>query len=109
MRFDLDVKCTSRDQYEPGTDCMHVYSKSLAYVQAEEAAEKGTFPVEPKLAHDDILIAKLKIGQEISLTCFCVKGIGQDHAKFSRSARPLTKCFRRSFSLGGSRGTRLGG
>jgi DNA-directed RNA polymerase I and III subunit RPAC1 len=33
--------------------------------------------------HDDILIAKLRPGQEINLKAICVKGIGQDHAKFS--------------------------
>ena len=31
----------------------------------------------------DILIAKLRPGQEIDLKCHCVKGIGKDHAKFS--------------------------
>ncbi|KAK3595011.1 hypothetical protein CHS0354_003739 [Potamilus streckersoni] len=33
--------------------------------------------------HDDILIAKLRPGQEIDIKMHCVKGIGKDHAKFS--------------------------
>ena len=33
--------------------------------------------------HKDILIAKLRPGQEIDLKCHCVKGVGKDHAKFS--------------------------
>lgn len=33
--------------------------------------------------NNDILIAKLRPGQEIDAMLHCVKGIGQDHAKFS--------------------------
>ena len=33
--------------------------------------------------HDDILLARLKPGQEIELEAVCVKGFGKDHAKFS--------------------------
>eukprot|EP00058_Branchiostoma_floridae_P011260 XP_002596748.1 hypothetical protein BRAFLDRAFT_58082 [Branchiostoma floridae] len=36
-----------------------------------------------KPVHDDILIAKLRPGQEMDLKLHCVKGIGRDHAKFS--------------------------
>lgn len=40
--------------------------------------EDAIRPVNP-----DILIAKLRPGQRISLRCHCIKGIGTDHAKFS--------------------------
>ena len=38
-------------------------------------------PIKP--VDDDILIAKLAVGQELDLQMHCVKGIGRDHAKFS--------------------------
>ncbi|KAL4514328.1 hypothetical protein Ndes2437A_g01045 [Nannochloris sp. 'desiccata'] len=33
--------------------------------------------------HDDILIAKLRPGQAIELECHCIKGVGEEHAKWS--------------------------
>jgi DNA-directed RNA polymerase I and III subunit RPAC1 len=33
--------------------------------------------------HDDILIAKLRPGQEIEMELICEKGIGKTHAKWS--------------------------
>ena len=36
-----------------------------------------------KPVHNDILVAKLRPGQELDIRMHCVKGIGQDHAKFS--------------------------
>uniref|UniRef100_A0A0N5B736 DNA-directed RNA polymerases I and III subunit RPAC1 n=1 Tax=Strongyloides papillosus TaxID=174720 RepID=A0A0N5B736_STREA len=37
----------------------------------------------PRMVHDDVIVAKLKGGQEIEAKLHCVKGIGRDHAKFS--------------------------
>ncbi|KAF7638466.1 RPOLD domain-containing protein [Meloidogyne graminicola] len=37
----------------------------------------------PRMVHKDIILAKLRPGQEIEARCHCVKGIGRDHAKFS--------------------------
>lgn len=36
-----------------------------------------------RIIHPDIVIAKLRPGQEIEARCHCVKGTGRDHAKFS--------------------------
>lgn len=36
-----------------------------------------------RIIHPDIVIAKMRPGQEIEARCHCVKGIGRDHAKFS--------------------------
>ncbi|KAG0414219.1 hypothetical protein HPB47_008647 [Ixodes persulcatus] len=44
-------------------------------------AEFGNKP--PKPVYDDIILAKLRPGQEIDLKFHCMKGTGQDHAKFS--------------------------
>ncbi|KAJ1675529.1 DNA-directed RNA polymerase core subunit rpc40 [Spiromyces aspiralis] len=87
--FRLDVTCKRNPNAEEGeTDPKKryinssVYSSSLVWEPKGDQAEKfkdrqiGT-------VHDDILITKLRPGQAISCELHCVKGIGEDHAKFS--------------------------
>lgn len=60
----------------------HVYSGDLVWVpqgdQEERLKDSHVRPV-----HDDILIAKLRPGQNIELEAHARKGIGKDHAKYS--------------------------
>ncbi|SMN18164.1 similar to Saccharomyces cerevisiae YPR110C RPC40 RNA polymerase subunit AC40, common to RNA polymerase I and III [Maudiozyma saulgeensis] len=85
----LNVKCT-RNPDAP-KDCTdpkilyknaHVYARDLKF--EPQGKQKETFASRPVLACDpDILLAKLRPGQEISLRAHCILGIGGDHAKFS--------------------------
>merc|ERR1712039_56969 len=45
----------------------------------------------PRPVVDDILLAQIGGGQEIELECFCEKGIGKEHAKWS----PVSTAFYR--------------
>ena len=63
----------------------HVYAHDLEYVPTTDY-QKSTFseengPIRP--VNPDILIAKLRPGQEIQAEMHAVKSIGQDHAKWS--------------------------
>lgn len=59
-----------------------VYARDLIFDPAGRQLE--LFADNPvRAANPDILIAKLRPGQEINCTMHCIKGIGQDHAKFS--------------------------
>lgn len=86
--FELKISCTrnpncpktASDPKEKFDNAM-VYSKSLQWIPIEQ--QDKTLPYPPAMVHDDILIAKLRPGQEIEARCHCVKGIGRDHAKFS--------------------------
>lgn len=71
-----------------------VYSSQLVWLpegteMPEEtgAAVFGTSQAElleaVRPVHDDILIAKLRPGQAIELECHCIKGVGEEHAKWS--------------------------
>lgn len=51
--------------------------------QEQRFGSSGIRPVYP-----DILIAKLRPGHEIDAVLHCVKGIGEDHIKFS----PVGEC-----------------
>lgn len=72
----------ARANAEVGDDLTRVYTRDLLWVpqgdQETRFADAAIAPVE-----DDILIAKLLPGQEISLEAHAVRGIGADHAKFS--------------------------
>lgn len=46
----------------------------------------------PSPLHSDIVLDKLRPGQEVNLEAHAVKGVGKDHAKFS----PVGKLYRYS-------------
>lgn len=84
----LDVTCTrnphaSKNSTDPKElyRNSNVYAKDLKFEPQGKQMETFKAPVVP--ADPDILLAKLRPGQEISLRAHCVLGIGSDHAKFS--------------------------
>lgn len=85
----LNVKCT-RNPNAPkdATDPKILYHNSSVYArdlvfepQGKQSETFANCPVVP--CDPDILLAKLRPGQEISLRVHCILGIGSDHAKFS--------------------------
>lgn len=85
----LDVTCTKNPHAPKGcTDPKELYRNAYVYARDLKFDPKGdqmqkyaNAPVVP--CDPDILIAKLRPGQEISLLAHCVLGVGSDHAKFS--------------------------
>lgn len=85
----LNVKCT-RNPDAP-KDCTdpkilynnsHIYARDLKFEpQGKQVETFANCPVVP--CDPDILLAKLRPGQEISLRAHCILGVGGDHAKFS--------------------------
>ncbi|KAJ4948793.1 DNA-directed RNA polymerases I and III subunit RPAC1 isoform X1 [Gymnodraco acuticeps] len=89
IQLQLKIKCSrnpraTKDSSDPRELYLNhmVYSSDITWVpignQADVFADSVIRPV-----HDDILIAQLRPGQELDIIMHCVKGIGQDHAKFS--------------------------
>uniref|UniRef100_A0A8C5C713 DNA-directed RNA polymerases I and III subunit RPAC1 n=1 Tax=Gadus morhua TaxID=8049 RepID=A0A8C5C713_GADMO len=89
IKLQLKVKCSrnpraTKDSADPRELYLNhmVYSKDMKWVpignQADVFADINIGPV-----HGDILLAQLRPGQELDIVMHCVKGIGQDHAKFS--------------------------
>lgn len=64
-------------------DHLSVYSGDLKWQPMSEAQEARFKDTPPRPVVDDILIARLRSGQEIEIECHCEKGIGRDHAKWS--------------------------
>lgn len=60
----------------------NVYSSDLKWVPFGDQAQRFKSDP-PRPLHDDILIAKLRPGQEIEMELICEKGIGKTHAKWS--------------------------
>lgn len=67
----------------------HVYSRDLKWIPQGDQEERFPNGISP--VHDDILLAKLRPGQQIELEAHAHVGTGQDHAKYSPVA---TACYR---------------
>ncbi|KAF2736605.1 DNA-directed RNA polymeras-like proteines I and III subunit RPAC1 [Polyplosphaeria fusca] len=60
-----------------------IYAKDLKFLPYG-AQEQNWDPNDPLRAiHPDMLIVKMRPGQEIDMLMYCWKGVGADHAKFS--------------------------
>jgi len=88
--FKLQIRCKKNPRYKSSAtdtvgDDMYidhkVYSKHIEWVPVNDQRNyykaSNIGPI-----HDDILIAKLRPGQEVDVVMHCVKGIGKDHVKF---------------------------
>lgn len=73
----LHVKCT-------GSENLHVFAKDLMIIDPRDDGIGQ--PVLRDAAHNGPLIAKLRKGQELKLTCIAKKGIAKEHAKWAPSA-----------------------
>lgn len=87
--FRIDITCTKKagalgDELEPSEryNNSSVYSSDLIWTPAGNQKDRY-IDNPPKVAYDDILIAKLRPGQRIAATLHCSKGIGKEHAKWS--------------------------
>ncbi|XP_048585694.1 DNA-directed RNA polymerases I and III subunit RPAC1 [Nematostella vectensis] len=87
--FELKVKCIkNKNAPKDATDPDELYINSkvttdhLKWIPTPQQAQKfGPQDIRP--VHNDILIAKLRPGQELDIKMHAVKGVGKDHAKFS--------------------------
>lgn len=90
VKLKLKVRCEAREGVDLRTETdpnkkyinSNVYAKHIIWEplgQQEVHFKDG--PIEP--VNPDILIAKLRPGQEIDMVMFAHKGKGMDHAKFS--------------------------
>jgi len=75
---ELQVNCTDYDTIYFNHA---VYSKDLEWEPIE--GQESLFKETPRPVHDDILITRLRPGQEIDLECWCELGRGHVHAKWS--------------------------
>jgi len=75
LRFNLHVKCDRGKR--------SVYSSDLQWQPWSEAQEAKFKADPPRPVSGEILIAQLRAGQEIECECYCEKGIGKEHAKWS--------------------------
>jgi len=88
--FKLQIKCKKNPKFKSTAvdstgDDMYidhkVYSRHIEWVPVHDQRNyhkaSNVGPI-----FDDILIAKLRPGQEIDIVMHCVKGIGKDHVKF---------------------------
>jgi len=82
LKFKLHIKCEAKD-IDPHLNHYPLHSSQLEWVPMT-TAQKDKFKNNPPVpVHKDILITKMRPGQEIEAECFVEKGIGKDHSKWS--------------------------
>jgi DNA-directed RNA polymerase I and III subunit RPAC1 len=87
--FEVNMKCKKKKVPPADVESKHdnfdnsiVKSGAFKWVPiGDQAVQFEDDP--PRMVHDDIIVIKMRHGQEIEARCHCVKGIGRDHAKFS--------------------------
>lgn len=75
LKFRLHAVCGAKPR--------RVLSSDLVWVPWSPAQKELFGDAVPALVADNILITQLRPGQEIELECFCAKGTGREHAKWS--------------------------
>jgi DNA-directed RNA polymerase I and III subunit RPAC1 len=85
IKFTLNIKCYKDKNGQIINE--NIYTKDLVF-EPQGDQEKKYYNSQTKkysigLVHDDILLNKLIPGMEIDLECYCEKGIGRTHAKWS--------------------------
>lgn len=80
VTLQLSAKCTTEET-------MKVYARDLVPVRTDGEISSGLgLPVIIDPLGQGVLIAKLRQGQEIRLTCIAKKGIAKEHAKWCPTA-----------------------
>ncbi|KAI6213790.1 Dolichyl-phosphate beta-glucosyltransferase [Aphelenchoides besseyi] len=85
--LNFHVKCTKNkqapaDSTNPKELFVNHYALSDKFIW-EPIGDQQSWLNDVSTVHNDIVVAKLRPGQEIEARCHCVKGVGKDHAKFS--------------------------
>ncbi|KZT55390.1 DNA-directed RNA polymerases I and III 40 kDa polypeptide [Calocera cornea HHB12733] len=91
ISFQLQVSCTrrpnvSRDETDPSVlyENSAVYSSSMLWQPVgQQAALPDWLADPPAVAAPDIVLVKLRPGQEVHAELHCVKACGREHAKWS--------------------------
>ncbi len=79
IKFKFSVRCFKKGEQIVNSE---VLSKSIEWMPIENQKDKYRNN-KICVVHDDILVAKLRPGQEIEAELIAVKGIGRTHAKWS--------------------------
>ena len=85
LKFTLKVKCEKNKNNKIINE--QIFTRDLIFEPLDDQKERFYDSKKDKykvgLVHDDIYLNKLSPGMEIDLVCYCVKGIGRTHAKWS--------------------------
>ncbi|WWD18492.1 hypothetical protein CI109_102944 [Kwoniella shandongensis] len=88
--FDLQVRCDKIPGVDPKVEKdpkklyydSNVFTGMMKWQPSGDQGKKYKGKA-PKPVDEDILLVKLRPGQQVDLHCFARKGVGADHAKFS--------------------------
>ncbi|KAH8088985.1 insert subdomain of RNA polymerase alpha subunit [Cristinia sonorae] len=83
--FKLSVACERNPKAPKGSIGQYIneYVKSGDLVWEPQGEQRSIFEVDPAPTNKDIVLAKLRPGQEVEMELHAIKGVGKEHAKWS--------------------------